>query len=125
MAGDDAHRLRMASSHTASDPGKLARSGQSPCSRQATEKPASASRRAATPTEAPAPMINTSTRSAKRSTIAAMTERVLYAQSVHDEAEIGAVLSVLKAGPTAFRPGPNVKALEHKVAELYGKPVGR
>src|SRR5579862_446030 len=115
MAGDDAQRLRMASSHTASDPGKLSRSGHSPCSRQTTEKPASASRRAATPPEAPAPMINTSARPTKSSTIAGMTERILYAQSVHGEAEIAAVLAVLNGGPTAFRPGPNVKALEQKV----------
>ena len=53
-----------------------------------------------------------------------MTDRVLYAQSVHDEAEIAAVLEVLNGGPTAFRPGPNVKAMEQKVAELYGKPFG-
>jgi CDP-6-deoxy-D-xylo-4-hexulose-3-dehydrase len=53
-----------------------------------------------------------------------MTERVLYAQSVHDQTEIAAVLEVLNGGPTAFRPGPNVKAMEQRVAELYGKPFG-
>ena len=53
-----------------------------------------------------------------------MAERVLYAQSVHDDAEIAAVLEVLNAGPTAFRPGANVKAMEHKVAQLFGKPYG-
>src|ERR1700704_3615144 len=53
-----------------------------------------------------------------------MTDRVLYAQSVHDDGEIAAVLGVLNGGPTAFRPGPNVKAMEQKIAELYGKPFG-
>ena len=53
-----------------------------------------------------------------------MAERVLYAQSVHDDAEIAAVLEVLNAGPTAFRPGANVKAMERKVAQLFGKPYG-
>jgi CDP-4-dehydro-6-deoxyglucose reductase, E1 len=53
-----------------------------------------------------------------------MTDRVLYAQSVHDDREIAAVLGVLNGGPTAFRPGPNVKAMEQKIAELYGKPFG-
>src|SRR4051794_24680131 len=53
-----------------------------------------------------------------------MIDRVLYAQSVHDESEIEAVLGVLRGGPTALRPGPNVKAMEQRIAELYGKPLG-
>jgi CDP-6-deoxy-D-xylo-4-hexulose-3-dehydrase len=53
-----------------------------------------------------------------------MIDRVLYAQSVHDEAEIEAVVSVLRGGPVALRPGPNVKAMEQRTAALYGKPLG-
>ena len=53
-----------------------------------------------------------------------MTERVLYAMSVHDDDEIDAVNAVLRGGPTAMRPGPNVKAMEEQVAALFGKPLG-
>ncbi len=53
-----------------------------------------------------------------------MSERVLYAMSVHDEAEIEAVNAVLRGGPTAMRPGPNVKAMEEAVAALCGKRLG-
>ncbi len=53
-----------------------------------------------------------------------MDERVLYAMSVHDEAEIEAVNAVLRGGPTAMRPGPNVKAMEEQVAALLGKRLG-
>ena len=53
-----------------------------------------------------------------------MAERVLYAQSVHDEAEIDAVLSVLRGGPVAMRPGPNVMEMERRVARLFGKQLG-
>jgi len=50
--------------------------------------------------------------------------RILYAQSVHDQAEIDAVLAVLQGGPTALRPGPHVMEMERKVAALFGKPLG-
>jgi CDP-6-deoxy-D-xylo-4-hexulose-3-dehydrase len=53
-----------------------------------------------------------------------MIDRVLYAQSVHDDSEIEAIVGVLWGGPTALRPGPNVRAMEQRVAELYGKPLG-
>ena len=50
-----------------------------------------------------------------------MTRRVLYAGSVHDEAEIAACLEVLRSGPTAFRIGRRVRDFELRVAELFGK----
>jgi CDP-6-deoxy-D-xylo-4-hexulose-3-dehydrase len=53
-----------------------------------------------------------------------MTDRVLYAQSVHGQEEIDAVVAVLKAGPTALRVGPNVAEMERRVAELFGKSLG-
>ena len=54
-----------------------------------------------------------------------MTEkRVLYAGSVHDEAEIEAVVEVLRSGPTAFRIGRRVQAFEQQVSELFGKARG-
>lgn len=53
-----------------------------------------------------------------------MRNRVLYAQSVHDEREIEAVLGVLRGGPTALRPGPNVRSMEGRTAELFGKRLG-
>src|SRR2546421_6683861 len=53
-----------------------------------------------------------------------MIERVLYAQSVHDEAEINAVLEVLRGGPVGMRPGTRVMEMERRIAELYGKPLG-
>src|SRR3954454_7045730 len=53
-----------------------------------------------------------------------MIERVLYAQSVHDEAEIDAVVGVLRGGPTGMRPGKHVMEMERRIAELYGKPLG-
>lgn len=53
-----------------------------------------------------------------------MERRVLYAGSVHDEAEIEACLTVLRSGPTAFRLGPNVKTFERRVAALFGKRGG-
>jgi CDP-6-deoxy-D-xylo-4-hexulose-3-dehydrase len=49
---------------------------------------------------------------------------VLYAGSVHDEAEIEACLEVLRSGPTAFRIGRRVKEFERRVAELFGKRSG-
>ena len=46
-------------------------------------------------------------------------KRVLYAGSVHDEAEIEAVVEVLRSGPTAFRIGRRVSEFERRVAELF------
>jgi len=53
-----------------------------------------------------------------------MDRRVLYAGSVHDDAEIDAVMEVLRAGPTAFRIGRRVREFEQRVAELFGKGAG-
>ena len=50
--------------------------------------------------------------------------RIDYAGSVHDEREIEAVVEVLRGGPTALRIGRNVKAMEARVAELFGKRRG-
>jgi CDP-6-deoxy-D-xylo-4-hexulose-3-dehydrase len=50
--------------------------------------------------------------------------RIDYAGSVHDEREIEAVVEVLRGGPTALRIGRNVKAMEQRVAELFGKRKG-
>src|SRR5690606_8441698 len=50
--------------------------------------------------------------------------RIEYAGSVHDEREIEAVLAVLRGGPTALRIGRNVRAMEQRVAELFGKRRG-
>ncbi len=52
------------------------------------------------------------------------TRRIEYAGSVHDEREIEAVVRVLRGGPTALRIGPNVKAMEQRVAALFGKRRG-
>jgi len=53
-----------------------------------------------------------------------MSKRVLYAGSVHDEAEIDAVVEVLRSGPTAFRIGRRVREFEQQVADLFGKRRG-
>ncbi|MCB0996487.1 MAG: DegT/DnrJ/EryC1/StrS family aminotransferase [Acidimicrobiales bacterium] len=50
--------------------------------------------------------------------------RIDYAGSVHDEREIEAVVEVLRGGPTALRIGKNVRAMEQRVAELFGKRRG-
>ncbi|MCJ7437847.1 MAG: aminotransferase class I/II-fold pyridoxal phosphate-dependent enzyme [Acidimicrobiia bacterium] len=50
--------------------------------------------------------------------------RIEYSGSVHDEAEIDAVVEVLRGGPTALRIGKNVRAFEQQVAELFGKQHG-
>ncbi len=50
--------------------------------------------------------------------------RIDYAGSVHDEREIEAVVAVLRGGPTALRIGKNVRAMEKRVAELFGKRRG-
>ncbi len=50
--------------------------------------------------------------------------RIDYAGSVHDEREVEAVIAVLRGGPTALRIGRNVRAMEQRVAELFGKRRG-
>jgi CDP-6-deoxy-D-xylo-4-hexulose-3-dehydrase len=50
--------------------------------------------------------------------------RIDYAGSVHDDAEIEAVLSVLRGGPTALRIGKQVREMERLVAESFGKASG-
>jgi len=52
------------------------------------------------------------------------SRRIEYAGSVHDEREIEAVVDVLRGGPTSLRIGRNVKAMEARVAELFGKRRG-
>jgi CDP-4-dehydro-6-deoxyglucose reductase, E1 len=51
-------------------------------------------------------------------------QRVVYARSVHDEAEIEACLAVLRGGPLGLKIGKNVAEMERRVAELYGKRLG-
>ncbi|WP_420436442.1 DegT/DnrJ/EryC1/StrS family aminotransferase [Candidatus Poriferisocius sp.] len=53
-----------------------------------------------------------------------MGERIFYAASVHDEAEIEAVTEVLRGGAAALWPGRNVTAFEWEVAERFGKRRG-
>jgi CDP-6-deoxy-D-xylo-4-hexulose-3-dehydrase len=50
--------------------------------------------------------------------------RIAYAGSVHDEREIEAVVEVLRGGPTALRIGRNVRTMEARVAQLFGKRTG-
>jgi CDP-6-deoxy-D-xylo-4-hexulose-3-dehydrase len=50
--------------------------------------------------------------------------RVVYARSVHDEAEIDACIEVLRGGPMALKIGKNVAEMERRVADLYGKKLG-
>ncbi|MHA3021722.1 DegT/DnrJ/EryC1/StrS family aminotransferase [Mycobacterium sp. BMJ-28] len=50
--------------------------------------------------------------------------RVIYARSVHGEAEIDACLEVLRGGPFALKIGKNVAEMEQRVADLYGKQLG-
>ncbi len=53
-----------------------------------------------------------------------MPERVFYAGSVHDDAEIDAVVAVLREGPLAVWPGRRVNAMEREVAARFGKTRG-
>jgi len=53
-----------------------------------------------------------------------MGERIFYAASVHDEAEIEAVVKVLRSGPGGLWPGRNVNSMEREVAALFGKARG-
>jgi CDP-4-dehydro-6-deoxyglucose reductase, E1 len=50
--------------------------------------------------------------------------RIEYAGSVHDEAEIAAVTSVLRDGPSAMRIGKHVREMERVVAASFGKQRG-
>jgi CDP-6-deoxy-D-xylo-4-hexulose-3-dehydrase len=50
--------------------------------------------------------------------------RIDYAGSVHDEAEIDAVVAVLRGGATALRIGRNTREFEKQVAALFGKGHG-
>jgi CDP-6-deoxy-D-xylo-4-hexulose-3-dehydrase len=52
------------------------------------------------------------------------TKRILYAGSVHDEAEKDAVLRVLDGGVRAFAIGKHVAEMERRVAGLFGKAGG-
>ena len=52
-----------------------------------------------------------------------LDSRVYYASSVHDEAEINAVLEVLR-DPRGFWVGKRVNAMERAVADLFGKLRG-
>jgi len=49
---------------------------------------------------------------------------VFYAGSVHDEAEIAAVVEVLRDGPMGIWPGRRVNAMEREVSALFGKQRG-
>ncbi|HEY8523502.1 MAG TPA: aminotransferase class I/II-fold pyridoxal phosphate-dependent enzyme [Acidimicrobiales bacterium] len=51
-------------------------------------------------------------------------KRILYAGSVHDQAERDAVLRVLDGGARAFAIGKHVAEMERRVAELFGKASG-
>jgi CDP-6-deoxy-D-xylo-4-hexulose-3-dehydrase len=52
------------------------------------------------------------------------SRRIEYAGSVHDQREIDAVVAVLQGGPTALRIGKNVRAMEARVSDLFGKRRG-
>jgi CDP-6-deoxy-D-xylo-4-hexulose-3-dehydrase len=52
------------------------------------------------------------------------SRRIEYAGSVHDQREVDAVVAVLQGGPTALRIGKNVRDMERRVAELFGKRRG-
>ena len=53
-----------------------------------------------------------------------MSDRVFYSSSVHDQAEIDAVVEVLRSGPQGLWPGRRVNVMERRVAELFGKRRG-
>ena len=53
-----------------------------------------------------------------------VTRRIDYAGSVHDEAEIDAVVAVLRGGAQALRIGKNVRMFEEEIAALFGKRRG-
>ena len=51
-------------------------------------------------------------------------DRIFYSASVHDEAEINAVVEVLRSGPQGLWPGKRVTAMERETAKLFGKNRG-
>src|SRR4029079_4286528 len=51
-------------------------------------------------------------------------KRVEHAGSVHDQEEMQAVVAVLRSGPHSVRIGRNVKEMERRVAESFGKRRG-
>src|SRR6185437_4092823 len=51
-------------------------------------------------------------------------DRVFYSSSVHDEAEIAAVVEVLRSGPQGLWPGRRVTAMERQVSRLFAKQHG-
>jgi CDP-4-dehydro-6-deoxyglucose reductase, E1 len=63
-------------------------------------------------------------RGAGRASEGLASRRIDYAGSVHDEREIAAVVEVLRGGPTALRIGRHVRAMEERVAALFGKRRG-
>ncbi|WTW92734.1 aminotransferase class I/II-fold pyridoxal phosphate-dependent enzyme [Streptomycetaceae bacterium NBC_01309] len=50
--------------------------------------------------------------------------KIPYAGSVHDQAEIDAMLAILNGPPSAMTIGRNVAAMEREVATLFGKSHG-
>lgn len=50
--------------------------------------------------------------------------KIPYAGSVHDQAEIDAMLAILNGPPSAMTIGRNVAAMENEVAALFGKSHG-
>ena len=50
--------------------------------------------------------------------------RVLYAEAVYGDEEIGAVNQVLREHPHALMGGKNVKLFENKIATIFGKKFG-
>lgn len=53
-----------------------------------------------------------------------MTERITYARATHGEAEIQAVVDVLRSGSQGLRIGMNVHEMETRVPALSGKQFG-
>ena len=53
-----------------------------------------------------------------------LSDRITYARATHDEAEIQAVLDVLRSGHQGLRIGRNVKEMETRVPALCGKKLG-
>jgi CDP-6-deoxy-D-xylo-4-hexulose-3-dehydrase len=51
-------------------------------------------------------------------------DRIFYSSSVHDDAEIDAVVAVLRSGPQGLWPGRRVNEMERAVARLFGKAQG-
>ena len=51
-------------------------------------------------------------------------KKIFYGKAVYDKKEINAVLRVLKKNSLSLIDGPNVKILEKKVANLFGKKFG-